>query len=177
MFRRFRRSRGGKQGATGFPRVPSVLEVGTIWKGRLGGRGGVRIEGTYEGEIDLNGTLVIGETGRVTCDHVAANIIIVAGILRGSITAQRVEIRATGRIWGDVITKDFHTEDGAFLRGKITVENEVMIFTDSDEEEGEELTAQNLSSGESVPAETDPSLPDRDPDELNKPLPGEDPTQ
>lgn len=106
-------------------RVTSVMGAGTTWTGRLGGSGGVRIEGAFEGEIALRGLLVIGEQGRVTCEHVRANTVVVAGLLKGNITAQKVEIRATGRVWGDVVTAAFATEEGAFLRGKITMEEEV----------------------------------------------------
>jgi cytoskeletal protein CcmA (bactofilin family) len=106
-------------------RVTSVLGAGTTWNGKLSGIGGVRVEGTFEGEVALRGLLVIGEQGRLTCEHVWANTVVVAGLLKGNITAKKVEIRATGRIWGDVITAAFATEEGAFLRGKITMEEEV----------------------------------------------------
>ncbi len=56
-----------------------------------------------------------------------ANIVIIAGAVRGDITAQKVEIRATGRVWGDVVTAAFATEEGAFLRGQIRMEDKVDI--------------------------------------------------
>lgn len=106
-------------------RVTSVLGDGTHWNGRLAGSGGVRIEGTFEGEIALRGLLVVGENGRVTCEDLRAQAVIVAGIVRGNITAQKVEIRSTGRVWGDVLTAAFATEEGAFLRGQIRMEDKV----------------------------------------------------
>jgi len=36
-----------------------------------------------------------------------------------------VEIRKTGRVWGDVVTAAFATEEGAFLRGQIKMEEKV----------------------------------------------------
>src|SRR3990172_2571988 len=108
-------------------RVTSVLGSGVIWKGNLSGSGGVRIEGAFEGEIALRGLLVIGASGRVTCPHLRANVVIVAGAVRGDITAEKVEIRSTGRVWGDVVTAAFSTEEGAFLRGQIRMEDEVDI--------------------------------------------------
>jgi len=108
-------------------RITSVLSTGINWRGQLGGAGGVRIEGTFEGDIALRGLLVVGETGRVTCQTLRANTVIVAGAVKGDILAERLEIRSTGRVWGNVTTASFATEEGAFLRGQITMEDKVDI--------------------------------------------------
>src|SRR5512147_781746 len=108
-------------------RITSVLGAGLIWHGSINGAGGVRIEGAFEGEIALRGMLVVGETGRVTCQNVRANTVIVAGAVRGNITTQKLEIRGSGRVWGDVVTTAFVTEEGAFLRGQIRMEETVEL--------------------------------------------------
>ncbi len=111
-------------------RITSVLAAGVIWQGNISGSGGVRVEGTFEGQIALKGMLVVGETGKVTCENVRAVSVIVAGAVKGNITAQRVEIRSTGRIWGDIVTTAFTTEEGAFLRGQIRMEDVVDLGLD-----------------------------------------------
>lgn len=108
-------------------RVTSVLGSGIALNGNLSGTGGLRIEGAFEGDIALRGLLVIGETGRVTCQQMRANVVIVAGAVRGDITAEKLEIRSTGRVWGNVVTAAFSTEEGAFLRGQIQMEDQVDI--------------------------------------------------
>ena len=116
-------------------RVTSVLGPGINWQGNLRGSGGVRIEGTFEGEISLRGLVVVGETGRVTCDNLRANTVVVAGSVRGNITAEKLEIRSTGRVWGDVVTVGFATEDGAFLRGQVRMEERVELNLEPPAEE------------------------------------------
>ena len=106
-------------------RVTTVLGPGISWKGDLRGKGGVRIEGALEGEVAIHGMVIIGETGRVTSETVKAESVIVAGVVQGKIVSEKLEIRATGRVYGDVRTKSFSTEEGAFLRGKVTMEEEV----------------------------------------------------
>ncbi len=120
-------------------RVTSVLGPGINWKGNLRGTGGVRIEGTFEGEITLRGLVVVGETGRVTCDSLRANTVIVAGAVRGNVVAEKLEIRSTGRVWGDVTVVAFATEEGAFLRGQVRMEEKVEL---GDVEVKEEDTTQ-----------------------------------
>ena len=115
-------------------RITSVLGVGTIWQGSISGTGGVRVEGTFEGQISLKGLLVVGETGKVTCENVRAANVIVAGAVKGNITAQKVEIRASGRVWGDIVTTAFATEEGAFLRGQIRMEDAVDLGLENGEQ-------------------------------------------
>src|SRR5512139_3667596 len=127
-------------------RITSVLGSGVIWHGSINGSGGLRIEGAFEGEIALRGMLVIGETGRVTCQNVRANTVIVAGAVRGNITTQKLEIRSSGRVWGDVVTTAFVTEEGAFLRGQIRMEETVEL----DLEAAPETTPSEAAQAESI---------------------------
>jgi len=118
-------------GTQSVERITSVLGAGIIWQGSLNGSGGVRVEGTFEGQILLKGLLVVGETGKITCEDVRAATVIVAGAVKGNITAKKVEIRSTGRVWGDIVTTAFATEEGAFLRGQIRMEDAVDLELDS----------------------------------------------
>jgi len=128
-------------------RISSVLGPGVIWHGSINGTGGIRIEGAFEGDIALRGLLVVGETGRVTCPNVRANTVIIAGALRGNITTEKLEIRATGRVWGDVTTTAFVTEEGAFLRGQIRMEETVDLALEPTPETtpSEAVQAESLS--------------------------------
>ena len=129
-------------------RITSVLGSGVVWHGSINGSGGVRIEGAFEGEIAMRGMLVVGETGRVTCQNVRANTVIVAGAVRGNITTQKLEIRSSGRVWGDVVTTAFVTEEGAFLRGQIRMEETVELEL----EPAPESTPSEAAQAESIAA-------------------------
>ena len=133
MFKRNNQSTPPSSAQT-IERITSVLGVGTIWQGSISGTGGVRVEGTFEGQITLKGLLVVGETGKVTCENVRAANVIVAGAVKGNITAQKVEIRASGRVWGDIVTTAFATEEGAFLRGQIRMEDAVDLGLENGEQ-------------------------------------------
>jgi len=124
-------------------RVTSVLGPGINWQGNLRGSGGVRIEGTFEGEISIRGLVVVGETGRVTCENLRANSVVVAGAVRGNVLAEKLEIRSTGRVWGDVTVVAFATEEGAFLRGQVRMEEKVELGN----EEGGEKPAEEGKEG------------------------------
>ncbi|OJX40707.1 MAG: hypothetical protein BGO78_06905 [Chloroflexi bacterium 44-23] len=125
-------------------RVTSVLGPGITWKGNLRGSGGVRIEGAFEGEITIRGLVVVGETGRVNCENLQSNVVIVAGAVKGNIMAEKLEIRSTGRVWGDVTTTAFSTEEGAFLRGQVRMEERIELNL----EEENSIIAEPLSKDE-----------------------------
>jgi cytoskeletal protein CcmA (bactofilin family) len=127
-------------------RVTSVLGPGINWKGNLRGSGGVRIEGAFEGDITVRGLVVVGESGRVTCEELKANSVIVAGTVNGCITAEKLDIRSTGRVWGDVTVVALATEEGAFLRGQVRMEEKIEIPAESDA----------AMSGAGEPSGTDP---------------------
>jgi cytoskeletal protein CcmA (bactofilin family) len=115
-------------------KVTSVLGLGISWQGNLRGSGGVRIEGALEGEVAIRGMVVVAETGKVQCQMLRANTVVVAGMVNGNITAEKLEIRSTGRVWGDVVAVAFATEEGAFLRGQIRMEETIELGLESKEE-------------------------------------------
>ena len=105
--------------------VTSVIGPGINWLGDLRGRGGVRIEGSITGEIAISGLVVVGETGKVECQNLEAVTFIIAGTVNGNTTCQKLEIRASGIVWGDIVTMSFTSEDGAFYRGQMRMEERV----------------------------------------------------
>lgn len=105
--------------------VTSVIGPGINWLGDLRGRGGVRIEGSITGEIAISGLVVVGESGKVECQNLEADTVIIAGTVKGNITCQKLEIRASGKVWGDIVTMSFSSEDGAFYRGQMRMEERI----------------------------------------------------
>lgn len=105
--------------------VTSVIGPGINWLGDLRGSGGIRIEGTITGEIAISGLVVVGESGKVECEQLKADTVIIAGTVKGNITCQKLEIRSSGKVWCDVVTSSFSSEDGAFFRGQMRMEEQV----------------------------------------------------
>lgn len=98
----------------------TVLGSNAIFKGELTSHANVRIDGTFEGQIDIEGNLMVGETARIVANINAHNMR-VAGAVRGNLNGNKVELLRTGRVWGDVSASAITTEEGAFMEGKITM--------------------------------------------------------
>ena len=99
-------------------RPETVVGANTSFVGTLKSDGNIRIDGTVEGDIEILGNLIIGETGRVIATLKAQNVH-VSGAVKGEITAvEQLEISPTGKVWGDITTAALHIEPGGLFRGQ-----------------------------------------------------------
>jgi cytoskeletal protein CcmA (bactofilin family) len=79
--------------------------------------GTVMLNGKFSGEISSNDTLIIGEKGVVNAT-VHAGIVLVNGEVRGNILGgERVELRGTARVYGDVEAPVVVVEEGVLFEG------------------------------------------------------------
>ena len=97
--------------------IESVIGANTQIKGDILGDGGLRIDGVVAGGVELTGNLVITESAKVRAT-IKANNISIAGAVHGNITATRIEILDTGRVWGDLTVKSLLVNEGAYFRGQ-----------------------------------------------------------
>lgn len=98
----------------------TVLGASCTLDGALTSTGNVRLDGTFNGSLDIRGNVLVGETAKITADIVAKNISI-AGAVRGNVTGKKVQLLRTGRVWGDITATALSTEEGAFIDGKISM--------------------------------------------------------
>lgn len=96
----------------------TVIGPGTSFVGTLKSDSHIRIDGSVEGDVEILGNLIIGETGRVIATIKAQNVH-VSGAVKGEITAvEQLEISPTGKVWGDITTAALHIEPGGLFRGQ-----------------------------------------------------------
>lgn len=91
-------------------------------KGDISGNEDLYVDGEVHGKIDLKGHHVtIGPNGQVHADVTARGITIL-GHLQGNLRAEeKVDIRQTGTVEGELITVGISIEEGAVFRGSIDI--------------------------------------------------------
>lgn len=105
-------------GATG---PGTVVGVNVALSGTLKDQNDIVVYGMVEGEVISERAVNIGETAQVK-GPVRGMVITVSGTARGSIDAsERLEITETGRVFGDIATKDLVIHSGATLVGKVSM--------------------------------------------------------
>ncbi len=102
----------------------TVIAAGSTVQGKLLGELGVRVAGTFEGEVQIAAPLVIEAPG-VVQGTVRARAVIVAGELRGTIeAADKVELQSSGRVLGDITCHKLAMAEGCVFQGGITMPEE-----------------------------------------------------
>jgi cytoskeletal protein CcmA (bactofilin family) len=91
-------------------------------KGELSGSEDLYLDGQVEGSIALKGnSLTVGPNGQIK-GSVEAKGVVVQGKLEGNIHAsERVELRKSAIVTGDITTQRISIEEGAYLKGKVDV--------------------------------------------------------
>jgi cytoskeletal protein CcmA (bactofilin family) len=109
------------------PQTAEFAHIGksVVIKGELSGSEDLYLDGQVEGSIELrNHSLTVGPNGKVKA-NVSAKGVVIQGKLDGSVTASdRVELRKSAVVTGDVTTQRISIEEGAFLKGKVDIQKD-----------------------------------------------------
>src|ERR1700691_4648499 len=94
-----------------------------VIKGELSGSEDLYVDGQVEGSISLKGnSLTVGPNGSVKAT-VDAKVIVVQGKLEGNVQASdRVDLRKSAVVTGDIATQRISIEEGAYLKGKVDIQ-------------------------------------------------------
>jgi cytoskeletal protein CcmA (bactofilin family) len=103
--------------------IETVVGPNTCFRGDVRSSGAVRIEGDFEGTLDIAGNLIVGEAAKVVAT-ISAHNVQVQGSVKGDVTARRLEILDTGKLWGNIAVDSFVLDDGGFFRGQSKMQGE-----------------------------------------------------
>jgi cytoskeletal protein CcmA (bactofilin family) len=97
--------------------ITTYIGKDTEFEGKLRFYGTIRIDGQFRGEIMGEGTLIVGEGAIIESDiHVSQ--IFNSGRIQGDVTADnKIEIRAPGKILGNIQAPSIVINEGATIEG------------------------------------------------------------
>ena len=101
--------------------VSGFLDKGTNVTGELEFAGTLRIDGNFHGSISTGDSLIIGEHAIVHADIRVGDIEVHGQIFGTIIAKRRVEISASGRVRGDILTPVLSMTPGGMLDGRISM--------------------------------------------------------
>lgn len=121
----------------------TTVGVNVALTGTLKDQNDISIFGMVEGEVISDKLVVVGETAQIK-GPIKGKVVTVAGTVRGEIEAsEKLELLATGKVYGGIATRDLIVHSGAFLVGKSS-----MLGV---EEEPTEATGETISQEANLP--------------------------
>jgi cytoskeletal protein CcmA (bactofilin family) len=101
-------------------RVPTKLGKTVVIKGELTGSENLTISGRVEGRIDLPDHLLTIEPNAIIEADIVAKTVIAFGSVVGGVTArERLEVRRSGSIVGEIMCGCLAIHEGAYVAGRI----------------------------------------------------------
>ncbi|HYB19577.1 MAG TPA: polymer-forming cytoskeletal protein [Thermodesulfobacteriota bacterium] len=104
-------------------KLESLIGIRTDFQGEFTVKGTLRVDGRVDGRVNAD-CVVLSETGFIKGEVIARKIII-GGKIEGILRAQEIlEIKATGKILGEIFTNKICVTEGGEFNGKIEMKKE-----------------------------------------------------
>ena len=105
--------------------VEAFLGKNSSYEGKMGFEGMARLDGKFDGEIFSGDMLIVGETATVNAE-INVSTLVIDGKVSGNVSAtSKIEIHATGKLYGNITTPTLVIEQGGLFDGTCKMEKEV----------------------------------------------------
>ena len=101
--------------------LTAFIDQGSEFEGKLTFKDTVRIDGTFQGEISSENTLIVGETGTIEAT-IRSNTVVVSGTVVGNIVAaKQIVLHKSAKVQGDMSAPSLVIEEGAVFNGNLSM--------------------------------------------------------
>ena len=99
----------------------TIIGNDVVIKGEITVEKGLRVDGRIEGTVTTKGTVHVGETGQLAAE-VKGCTVLIEGQVKGNISASdRVTLKATSNVNGDLTANKLIVNDGARFSGNLNI--------------------------------------------------------
>lgn len=104
----------------------TVVGVNVKLQGQLRDSQDIVVHGQVDGEVASEKNVTVTETATIK-GPVSATVITVGGTVRGSIEArEKLELLASGKVYGSITTKELTIRPGAFFNGRSSMSGKAL---------------------------------------------------
>jgi cytoskeletal protein CcmA (bactofilin family) len=102
--------------------IQAIIGRSLVLKGELSANEDLVIDGQFEGTVNLQDhCLTIGANGKVKAE-VRARQVVILGSVNGNVSArEKIEVRKTAQVTGDLTAASVAIEEGAYFKGSIDI--------------------------------------------------------
>ena len=101
--------------------TPTLISKGCVVQGKIESDVFVRIDGNIKGDLFIGEGLIVGEDGLIE-GNIHTREIVVYGTVNGTVKAESIEIKSSGKILGELNTITLQVEKGAIYIGTVIME-------------------------------------------------------
>ncbi len=146
----FEHKRGAKPLKTESNHFTTSIGENCIFEGNISTSSSTRIDGKLIGKISGENTLIVGERG-VILGEIKASGIIVYGRVEGIIDSEKLEIKSTGIVTGDIFIDKLIIEEGGIYNGRCGMNEHVeQLMSEPGNIESKKIAADTHDSGPST---------------------------
>lgn len=104
--------------ATDHQRINTIIGHETVLLGNILCQGSLRVDGTINGDLDVDGDVYIGDTALIT-GNITAKSLTIGGVVEGNITAEGIlKLLSTAKLNGDIKVAGFIADNGGIFIGR-----------------------------------------------------------
>ena len=105
-------------------KINSIVGSETKFNGDCRVEGTIRVDGEFEGKLEVSKVIIIGKSG-VVKGEVKSSEVVVGGRVMGTIQGEnRVELQAGAHVEGDIRTKSLIVDEGVFFDGQCKMKDD-----------------------------------------------------
>lgn len=105
--------------------ITTIIGRGAKCGGDFSSKGSARIDGSIDGDVTVEGTLIVGASGHID-GNIKARSVMVGGEIIGDIHASdKVELTATARVIGNISTSLIVIDEKAIFQGSCDMKQDV----------------------------------------------------
>lgn len=98
-------------------RIDTLIGKSTTIEGKIEAKGTIRLDGNLNGDMVVEGSIIIGEGAKVVGNIDCSNVF-VSGIVEGNILCKdQLRVTSTGKVIGDIDVKNFIVDENAIFEG------------------------------------------------------------
>ncbi|MTI65936.1 MAG: polymer-forming cytoskeletal protein [Firmicutes bacterium] len=98
-------------------KIDTLIGKNTRFEGKIEASGTIRLDGILDGDITIEGNVIIGKEGKVK-GNIRCSSILVSGVVEGNIIgSDQLRITNTGKVFGDIQVNNFIVDENATFEG------------------------------------------------------------
>lgn len=105
--------------------ISTLISEGSILDGNLKAPAYARIDGKVKGDVHIDEGLILGAKGAIS-GNVYTKELVVYGVINGNLQVTSLEIKASGKITGEIKTETLLVENGAVYNGSLSMARNTM---------------------------------------------------